>query len=910
MIIKKGWFKTIKSFFSTVFIIIVFFYCAAAINADTASSLTYTASAVETPVPNDKGNFIEISGSKSSAFHYSYYGGGYAGALNGFTRNDAFSLNLSGNILEEIKVNGSFSQSDSELENKYGLNFTGKSWKLMLGDINTGTESSTMGLYSRSLTGAQFDGTFGNFEISAIAAVPKGRAEYQRVLGNGTQGTFQLNFAPVVTGSVRVFINGKEQKADQEYTVDYMIGRILLKNRILDYTDSMDITYEAKENLYERSLYGGGASYALEKLPLINKGKIGIKYFTENDNNNSAQIIYQASGVSPAAHAVYGVTGEIENEIIKLKSEYMHSETNQNILTGIKTAGDAASADASINLSDLVLSGFYKMTNPQFVSMGNSTLGTDVLNYGAKGDYKLAGVLSVAGEYEYSRNLINAIKNEIKDINLKASYKQSGLPYADYAYCLSQERNNDVYPNNIDQKLDRHTGSIGYNFTFLNVSAEYNREKREGNFGDRPSTLSQGVGAKASLQNMGAFTLQLGADYRNVDRVATTTTAAADYYTLALTGNSNFSLENFLKLDAANSLVIDAYDGNRYNLNTSIGFTPLKELKADGKYSLQTLSREIAGLQKPVYSESWSASLEGTPHVTIKLSYRLSNNGSKLMATGRETDSIRNETYSASYAPFDFVSTTGDYTVDRYVLNSSLYDYLPLQLKRDTNTMDFSVKLSPAEVLSTETSYMNKDLGEENRDIAAGLTTTVKGNEKNFAASIRSSLAEDFSASISYVYAEQIRGGSGVYQSITGTPYPVSDLNKTINDLNKISVDSNVNFSSHTITGKLSKRWIKEINTYASMDYDNRIDRLFKLNVATYAPGAGFELIIARFKLNLSYKAGFSTGNSSIFQEAYTGDINFTPFQNINMAVKGTYARSKNPDTNATDVTANFGMNF
>jgi len=98
---------------------------------------------------------------------------------------------------------------------------------------------------------------------------------------------------------------------------------------------------------------------------------------------------------------------------------------------------------------------------------GNSLLGTDVLNYGGKGDYKFAGVLSAEGNYDYKRNMINAVRDEIKEINSKVSFKKSGVPYADYTYYNSQEKNCDAYPDNIDQQIARHTGSLGYNFTFF-----------------------------------------------------------------------------------------------------------------------------------------------------------------------------------------------------------------------------------------------------------------------------------------------------------------------------------------------------------------------------------------------------------------------------------------------------------
>jgi len=169
-----------------------------------------------------------------------------------------------------------------------------------------------------------------------------------------------------------------------------------------------------------------------------------------------------------------------------------------------------------------------------------------------------------------------------------------------------------------------------------------------------------------------------------------------------------------------------------YNLNTAAKFTPIKELSSDGKYSMQTLNQLIAGNNKSAYIESWSVSLEYMPHTTLKLLYRPSRNDTKIMKGGQEINAMQDDVYSINYAPFSFMSMNSDYVYDRYSLLNSQYDALPLQIKRDTGTLNLGLKLSPAAVLSTELSYSNKDTTETNIDFVSGQTRNARGTKRTF----------------------------------------------------------------------------------------------------------------------------------------------------------------------------------
>lgn len=492
----------------------------------------------------------------------------------------------------------------------------------------------------------------------------------------------------------------------------------------------------------------------------------------------------------------------------------------------------------------------------------------------------------------------------------KVLLKKSNLPYVDYTYYSSIEKNNDNYPNYINQHIIRNTAAIGYDFTYINLFTDYSWEKRIGNFGILPSTLIQGIGVNINSQNTGAFSLQSGIKYNKVEREATTIDAAATYSVLTIIGNGNFTISEIFSLNAVNTWINDEYNGKKYNLNTSATLSPLHQIKTFVNYSFQTLSQKIAGNDTPVYSEAGAASVELFPHETLRLSYIPSFSATKIARSGSQTNSTKNQSFNISYAPIDILSITSDYALNNYLFYNTSYLDLPLQIKRDTDTKSISVKISPFSIISFENTYSDKNIHEKNIDIPSENTLYIDGNEKNISTALRSSLAEDFSVNISYSFNEQIRGGVNTYKSITDTPYAISDLAETINRLNSLASNYSINYSDHTIGWKITKRWIKELNTSVSIDYNYKEDRIFGYIVKTYVPGTGFEVTIENFRANLNYRVGFSEGANNLFQESYSGYISFNPYESINTMVKAIFARSKNPDSNATDILVNFGMKF
>lgn len=371
----------------------------------------------------DMQNNIQISGTKSTTIRYSYYGQGVAGYSNGFTRNDSLSLDLTGTILQKIKIKGNFLQSDSELENKYALGFDGDNWKLNIGDINTGIGMTKFVNYNRALTGIRYEGNYDTLGIAVIASIPKGKSKYERILGNGTSGPFILSYSPVVSGSEKVFLNNKKLTVDTDYIIDYLTGRVVLKNIILDYTDSLDITYEQKQSIFDRSLYGGYTAYKFKDF-FSGEGQIGIIGFTEQDSKNNAETIFYSTGVSPAAQNIYGIKGEIINDLFRVKAEYAHSEKNNNILFNNNLKGDAFSSEYTILIGDFAVSGDYMNTSSEFIPMGDYSIGSDLLIYNIQGDYKLAGIFSASGGYKYQNTLIDYLHRMVKEINAKSSFKK------------------------------------------------------------------------------------------------------------------------------------------------------------------------------------------------------------------------------------------------------------------------------------------------------------------------------------------------------------------------------------------------------------------------------------------------------------------------------------------------------
>lgn len=162
------------------------------------------------------------------------------------------------------------------MDRRIALNYN-KGWlKVDAGDINarlsTGNELIR---FTRTMKGAQATTTFGPLSISALYTQSRSAARTISLTGNNTPGPYYLQAGMIVDGSLRVQVDGVEQRLGQDYTVNIYGGTITFE-RPIPPTSTIVCTYETMGfNQNRGDVYGGHVAYKV--LPGVTIGATHIE---------------------------------------------------------------------------------------------------------------------------------------------------------------------------------------------------------------------------------------------------------------------------------------------------------------------------------------------------------------------------------------------------------------------------------------------------------------------------------------------------------------------------------------------------------------------------------------------------------------------------------------------------------
>ena len=217
------------------------------------------------------GSELGVSGSKMI--------GVTLGAADGGGIDQTTQLTISGRV-EGIDVSGELSDQSSGIPpegstrdieelDRIAVNLRAPRWRAGFGDVDLTFPAGGFGTITRRVMGARGELSVAGVEADAGYATPKGRFGRVVLAGiEGSQGPYVLapdgRSAQIVAGSETVWLDGVKliRGWDEDYTIDYSTGEIILSNRrIVTRYSRIEAEFQFVVSAYSRADITGGVSY-------------------------------------------------------------------------------------------------------------------------------------------------------------------------------------------------------------------------------------------------------------------------------------------------------------------------------------------------------------------------------------------------------------------------------------------------------------------------------------------------------------------------------------------------------------------------------------------------------------------------------------------------------------------------
>ncbi|HVN67561.1 MAG TPA: hypothetical protein VMT55_04245, partial [Candidatus Sulfotelmatobacter sp.] len=423
-----------------------------------------------------------VKGSKTLAFSSKSIEGTKEGFVPGTTREEALRLNITGKS-DDAEINATLISTSTlgtaqvaQREDKTSLFVRKGSTEAYLGDFTADLTDTEFTKLNKVLSGIKVKGDYQQWGFNALYSSPKGSAQYKRIYGDGTQGPFKLDLAPVVIDSERVIVNGFPQKRGDDYTIDYNAGTVTFTKKTIDPKSILEFYYDYRQTVYQHATTG----LRLTAKPYPNL-KLGATYLDDSDSLTGAAEIRASmsqEAVDPASHSVVGVDGSLVSELLTANGEAAYSRQNLNLLGGgSEEAGKAVKLELSTQLGPFGLTARGKRVGANFVPIGDPDPKQDVTEYGAGLSFRSGSLFGLQGDYDADKYTQSGVLYDNYYESARASLTPDRLPSLDYSISENKESNDPVTGSTIDRKITRNSAETLMRLGFLSASLKGTTEK-------------------------------------------------------------------------------------------------------------------------------------------------------------------------------------------------------------------------------------------------------------------------------------------------------------------------------------------------------------------------------------------------------------------------------------------------
>lgn len=852
---------------------------------------------------------LKISGRKSINFNYREYRGGVSPYYftSGFTRQESLNLTIAGQIEKTIKVEGQFYQSDQDLENKYSLKLVTKEMELYLGDFAASLADTEFLLRDRAISGGRFTADFQRLGGVALAGAAKGIAHYEKFYGNHTQGPYYLKQAPVVFGSEQVMLNKQPLSRGTDYTLDYYTGQITFLRRVIDDVTLVEVSYESRQSIYPRALYAGRFwGRPLSWLRLA--GSVA-----REQDPKSAEIVTLPSGdtITPMGQWNYGadILAEVPG-FGTITGEWSGSRYQANLLSSDEIMGQAVKAGVQSSLGPLGLTSYFRRTTPDFRMIGGTELGSDLLNYGGIMDWKTGGPYSLAGEYDFKNQLLAGIREEREQASAKAGVRPFSWSTLGYQYFQLNESNDAPFPQHLDHLTRRHTSLMEINQEYWDAGVRLEQELREGQLADRSTATTKTMSLSTGSKNLKWMAVNASTDYQIVNAEGTSTTPASVYRVTKAQVSGSLTPSERYSLSLDNRWVWDEQYGSTRTLDTKLQMRPIDQLKADAKYTWETLQSLIGSAYQPVYTQTAAGQMELTPWPPLVVRVSPSMRWTSLADSGRTLNLNRTDLANAKWAMAIPISHEVEVKRDLYWLADSTDTDLRIQTEQENRRGSYVFRAAFSNALAGEATTAYEQYYKNNYNLNLNGYDNLQGRHRTFGLGLRSSLQEVIRLEGNYTLDLRDQDGTSA-QAVTRTAYPISTTGQTTAQYDLLNSYGSLRERQDTAAAKLTYKWTEIFSTYMEGTYNRNEDLTGQAPVIhTAAPGCGATLRWEKIRAEAGAKWAKSWGGVETRQEAYTLSIGYNPVELISLSLRGQHSKTTDPDAESNEANLNCSVQF
>lgn len=827
-----------------------------------------------------------IKGSKTISFTSRSIEGSKEGFVPGATREESLRLNIAGKS-GDTEINANMISTSaagltqiSQNEDKISVLVRKGSTEAYLGDYTADlTETEFTGL-NKVLSGVKLQGDYDRWGFAALYSSPKGEGKLKKLYGVGTQGPYQLDFAPVVIDSERVYLDGVLQKRGDDYTVDYQAGTVTFIRKTIDPKSELDIYYDFRQTVYEHATYG----LRLTARPTPNL-KLGATYLDDSDSLAGAAEIRASlsqEAVDPQSHFVVGVDGSLVSDLLTANGEAAYSRKDLNLLApGSEEAGKAVKLDLSSQLGPLGITAHGKRVGANFEPIAVPDPKQDVTEYGLGLSFRPGSLFGAQGSDDYARYTQSGVMYETSSQLARVSLTPERLPSLEYDFSQNKDSNDPVTGSAIERTITRNSAETLYRLGIWSTSLKGTTEKWRSLSPSEEVTDYTRLNAGVATIGLEKVTLTSNIELEDRREPSGATPHRRTY-------NLNLSLSPIKQYFFSTSVqyLDDSEQGIQNVTDLSYRAEPNEYFRADGKYNITTVNENYATTEV-VAKHTGSLNFDLRPARWLRLRYLYKPNFTLILSANTRSYNNEQQQTEINLLPLS------DVMVGALIKTGRAFSVMPQNYYLKQNSADddsvlYTLKLAPFRIFSTEFDYL-LDNGRSTQLATSEPAAYIPGQSfnKKFDAMVKTSLSERFSIDSRYTYQFGTQGSGESAANLADSVSHTASLQGTwnVNDLWSFSL---------------------------SGAYTRTRDNLSAVPVTyTYSPGCGFiyrQGDRLRVDGNLTYSRSYAGADTELYDYSLRAKYGLSDFVNVTLTAERQFSRA--PDFKLTDISGLVEINL